>query len=44
MIAVGLVIQVTPKTGANPLFTTLKIASPVLAPSTTALFAKNTEI
>lgn len=44
MIAVGLVIHVTPKTGAKPLLRTLIMASPVLAPSTTALFVKNTAI
>ena len=43
-MAVGLVIHVTPKTGPNPLFTTLKMASLDLAPSTTALFVKNTAI
>ena len=44
MIAVGLVIHVTPRTGAKPLLTTLKIASLVLAPSITALFVKKTAI
>lgn len=44
MIAVGLVIQVTPKTGANPFFRTFKIASLDLAPSTTALLVKKTAI
>jgi len=44
MMAVGLVIQVTPKTGAKPFLTTFKTASLVLAPSTRALFIKNTTI
>ena len=44
MIAVGLVTHVTPKTGARSPFTILKIISLVLAPSTIALFAKNTVI
>ena len=44
MMAVGLVIQVTFKTGAKPLPMTFKTASLVLAPSTRALFVKNTVI
>jgi len=44
MMAVGLVIHVTPKTGAKPFLTTFKTASLVLAPSTRALFVKNTAI
>ena len=44
MIAIKLMTHVTPKTGAKPPFTTLKIPSFVLAPSTTVLIAKNTAI
>ena len=44
MIAVKLMTHVIPKTGAEPPFTTLKIPSFVLAPSTTVLITKNAVI
>ena len=44
MMAAGVVIHVTPKTGAKPFSTVAKIAFLDLAPSITALFAKNTAI